>query len=143
MPNKATQHVFHTIDTMQLDRIAGIFTDDATLVFGNNEPLAGRAAIIDGIEGFFSTINGLRHRIVNDWRVGPDTIAETEVTYRRRDDKDVSVPVVSIWHTCDNGLIDNYRVFFDLAPVYTPGPGPGARIGEPERQDDQERGVRA
>ena len=31
-----------------------------------------------------------------------------------------SIPVVSIWHTRADGLIDDYRVFFDVAPVYAP-----------------------
>lgn len=31
---------------------------------------------------------------------------------------EVDVPVVSVWHTDASGLIDDYRVFFDLAPVF-------------------------
>jgi ketosteroid isomerase-like protein len=120
MTNELTQRIFQTIDTMQPDSIAAMYAEDARLVFGNAEPLVGRTAITAGIEGFFATINGLRHRVVNDWHVRADTIAEAEVTYRRIDDEHVSVPVVSIWHTGDDGLITDYRVFFDLAPVYAP-----------------------
>jgi hypothetical protein len=120
MPNEMTQRVFKTVDSMQPDSIADLLAEDARMVFGNAEPLVGREAITAGVQGFFSTINGLQHRIVKDWHIGADTIAETEVTYRRLDDKNVSVPVVSIWHTRDDGLISDYRVFFDLAPVYTP-----------------------
>jgi hypothetical protein len=120
MPNEMTQRVFQTVDSMRPDSIAELFTEDAKMVFGNADPLVGREAITAGIQGFFSTINGLQHRIVNDWHIGADTVAETEVTYRRLDDKDVSVPVVSIWHTRDDGLINDYRVFFDLTPVYAP-----------------------
>jgi ketosteroid isomerase-like protein len=118
MPNELTQRVFQTVDSMRPDSIAGLFAEDARMVFGNAEPLVGREAITAGIQGFFSTINALQHQIVNEWCIGADTIAETEVTYRRLDDKNVTVPVVSIWHTHD-GLIEDYRVFFDLAPVYT------------------------
>ena len=45
-------------------------------------------------------------------------LVEVEVTYRRLDDKSVSVPAASIWHARDDGLIEDYRVFFDLTPVY-------------------------
>ncbi len=120
MPNELTQRIFKTIDAMRPDAIAELFTEHARMVFGNAEPLVGREAIAAGVQGFFSTIKGLEHRIINDWHIGSDTIAETEVTYRRLDDKEVSVPVVSIWHTGPDGLIDDYRVFFDLTPVYTP-----------------------
>jgi uncharacterized protein (TIGR02246 family) len=118
MPNEVTQRVFQTIDSMQPDSIAELFTEDAMMVFGNTDPLVGREAITAGVQGFFSTINGLRHRIVNDWHIGADTIAETEVTYRRLDDKNVTISAVSIWHTSDDGLIDSYRAFVDLAPLY-------------------------
>jgi hypothetical protein len=39
-------------------------------------------------------------------------------SYRRLGDKSVSVPAASIWHARDDGLIEDYRVFFDLTPVY-------------------------
>ncbi|WP_395110177.1 nuclear transport factor 2 family protein [Actinomadura sp. SCN-SB] len=124
MPHELTQHVFQTVDSARPGSIAELFTEDATMVFGNADPLVGREAITAGIQGFFATINGLQHRIINDWHIGTDTgadtIAETEVTYHRLDDKYVSVPVVSIWHTRDDGLITDYRVFFDLTPVYAP-----------------------
>jgi ketosteroid isomerase-like protein len=119
MPTESTQRVFQTVDAMQPDNIAALFAEDARMVFGNADPLVGREAITAGVQGFFSTINGLQHQIVNEWHIGADTIAETEVTYRRLDDKNVTIPVVSIWHTRD-GLIDDYRVLFDLTPVYAP-----------------------
>jgi hypothetical protein len=114
----SAQSFFQTIDTMQPDSIAALYAEDGRLVFGNAEPLVGREAITAGIEGFFSTIGEMQHRIVKDWQIGADTIAEIEATYRRLDDKNVSVPVVSIWHTRDDGLITECRVFFDLTPVY-------------------------
>jgi hypothetical protein len=119
MPSERAQSFFQTIDTMRPDSIAALYAEDGRLVFGNAEPLVGREAITAGIEGFFSTIGGLQHRIVNDWQIGADTIAELEATYRRLDDKDVTVPTVSIWHTGDDGLVTECRVFFDLTPLYT------------------------
>jgi uncharacterized protein (TIGR02246 family) len=120
MANGMAQRVFTTIDAMDLDSIAGFFAEDGRVVFGNGDPLVGREAIVSGVQGFFSTIKGLRHRIVNQWSVGAETVAETEVTYRRLDGKSVAIPAVSIWHTRPDGLIDHYRVVFDLAPVYAP-----------------------
>ncbi|MDF5753060.1 nuclear transport factor 2 family protein [Spongiactinospora sp. TRM90649] len=118
MTDDAVRHVFRSVDSFDADEFARLLAEDARLVFGNAEPLAGRAAIAAGIRAFFSTIGGLRHRVVRNWQVGADTIAETEVTYRRLDGKDVSVVAVSIWRTRDDGLISDYRIFVDLAPVY-------------------------
>jgi hypothetical protein len=118
MSHEQTRRLFAAIDSMESGAIGELFADDARLVFGNAEPLVGHEAIITGTRAFFSMINGLRHRILNEWHVGADTVVETEVTYRRLDDKSVSVPVVSIWHSRDDGLVDDYRVFFDLTPVF-------------------------
>ncbi|WP_345561808.1 nuclear transport factor 2 family protein [Nonomuraea rosea] len=118
MSDEAVRHVFQTVDTFDPDAFARLLAEDATLVFGNAEPMAGREAIAAGLRAFFATIGGLRHRIVRNWQAGADTIAETEVTYRRLDGKDVSVAAVSIWRTGGDGLISDYRVFIDLAPVY-------------------------
>lgn len=118
MPNART--IFATVDTLDPRAVTELFAQDATMVFGNREPLAGREAIMAGNQAFMSIVKGLRHRILNEWNVGADTIAETEVTYTRHDDKEVTIPVVSIWRVRDDDLIVNYRVFFDVAPLYAP-----------------------
>lgn len=115
-----TRRLFAAVDTKNADAFGVFLAEDARLTFGNAEPLVGREAIVAGIAAFFSTIDGLRHRIVNQWYIGADTIAETEVTYQRLDGKSAAVPAVSIWHTRPDGLIDDYRIFVDLAPVYAP-----------------------
>ena len=120
MTHELTERVLAAVDSMEPGAFAEFLAEDARMVFGNAEPLVGREAIIAGVQGFFSTINGLRHHIVNQWYVDADTVAETEVTYSRLDGKSVSIPVVSIWHTRADGLIDDYRIFFDVAPVYAP-----------------------
>jgi ketosteroid isomerase-like protein len=120
MPHELTQRVFAAVDTMKPDALTEFITEDARVVFGNAHPLVGREAITAGLEAFYSSIKGLRHRIVNQWCVGADTVVETEVSYHRLDDRSVCVPVVSIWHAREGGLIDDYRVYFDLTPVYTP-----------------------
>ncbi|MEV0349875.1 nuclear transport factor 2 family protein [Nonomuraea sp. NPDC050680] len=118
MSDDAVRRVFQVVDSFDPDKFAQLLAEDATLVFGNAEPTVGREAIAAGLRTFFSTIGGLRHRIVRSWQVDADTIAETEVTYRRLDGKDVGVAAVSVWHTRDDGLISDYRIFIDLAPVY-------------------------
>lgn len=120
MSEDRTRRLFAAVDTKDAAEFGAFLAGDARLVFGNAEPLVGREAIVDGIGAFFATIDGLRHRIVNEWYAGADTVAETEVTYQRLDGKNVTVPAVSIWRTGADDLIDDYRIFVDLAPVYAP-----------------------
>lgn len=55
---------------------------------------------------------------MNEWIHGDTVIAELEVTYHRHDDKSVTIPVVGIYQQRDNTITD-YRIYLDLAPVYT------------------------
>lgn len=106
------------IDSMDATECVELFAENATLTFGNAEPMVGRDAIQAGTEAFFTSIAALRHRILNEWSVGRNTIAETAVTYGRHDGKQVTIPAVTIWRVRDDGLITDYRIFIDQEPVF-------------------------
>ena len=104
------------VDRMDSHAFASHFSGDCRLRIGSGEPLVGRAAIEAGLTGFFSTIKGLHHDLITQWDVDGVTISEWEVTYRRLDDRQITVPAVTI---CRGGeLIDDYRIFIDLVPVF-------------------------
>jgi ketosteroid isomerase-like protein len=103
---------------MDAASFAGLFAPDGTLTFANTTPLVGTEAIVAGCNSFLGTIRGLHHTILKEWHVGDDHIVELSVTYDRHDGRHVTIPCVSIWTTNTSGLIVDYRVFFDLAPVY-------------------------
>jgi len=112
------REVFGRVDTFNPAAFAELFAPDGKPVFANGDPMIGPAAVQAGVAGFFTTIKGLRHRIVKEWHEQGDSIAELEVTYDRLDGKQVAIPVTTIFHRRDDGLIDDYRVMFDLAPVF-------------------------
>jgi ketosteroid isomerase-like protein len=112
-------NIFAKVDGQDFAGLIALFADDATMVFGNGEPLMGREAILAANQHFFTTITGLRHHIVDEYRDGPATIAVTDVTYTRLDGKDVTIPAASIWRVGEDGLIADYRIYFDVAPVFS------------------------
>jgi hypothetical protein len=87
--------------------------------FGNGEPVVGRAAVRDAWAGFCAELRGVRHDLVERWEEGEATIVEARVTYTRADDNTVTVPVVTIYRA-GGDLIDDYRIFIDLAPLFAP-----------------------
>jgi len=115
---RSAAEVFAIVDSLDGPSFAQLFTDTGKLVFANCDPLVGRAQIVEGTSAFYATIAGMHHTIVNEWQVDDTTIVELNVTYDRLDSTTASIPVVSIWHRTPDGLIDDYRVYFDLAPVY-------------------------
>ena len=81
-------------------------------------PASQAAALHDALAGFYATIGGLHHDIVEQWEQGRATIVEGLVTYTRQDGLDVSVPVVTIYRTNGDDLIADYRIYGDLTPVF-------------------------
>lgn len=110
--------VFAVIDSLDAAAFAALFTDAGRLVFANCAPLIGHVEIEKGTADFLATIAGLHHTIVHEWTMDSTTIVELDVTYDRLDGNTARIPVVSIWSRTPAGLIDDYRVYFDLEPVY-------------------------
>ena len=112
-----TTDVFADVDRMDAKAFASYLAEDCVLRFANADEVVGREAIEAAIAGFFTTIKGLNHRIVEQWEVEDTTIVQNEATYTRMDDHQATVPAVTIYRR-NGDLIDDYRIYVDLAPVY-------------------------
>jgi hypothetical protein len=115
MPGHPT--LFEDIDSMDPDRYARHLSDDVIMRFGNGEPVLGRVAVRDAWAGFCADLHGVSHDLIERWDAGTATIVEARVTYTRTDGTTVTVPVVTIYRS-DGDLIDDYRIFIDLAPLF-------------------------
>jgi hypothetical protein len=114
-----TPKLLADIDSMDARAFASNLSEDCVLRYANADEVHGREAVEQAIAGFYGTIGGLRHQIRNEWTVGDATILEFDVTYTRLDGGEVTVPAVSIVRSSGD-LIDDYRIYVDLAPVYAP-----------------------
>jgi ketosteroid isomerase-like protein len=115
--SRNTPAIFADIDAFDLDKFVAHLTEDVTFRFGNAEPAVGRAAVREAVAGFFTTIDGLTHHILNVWDAGDITIAQINVEYVRKDGKHVTVPNADIL-TFDGDLVSNWQIYIDVAPVY-------------------------
>jgi ketosteroid isomerase-like protein len=113
----ATAKLVADIDSMDARQFASNLAEDCVLRYANHPEVHGRDAIVSAIAAFYETIAGLRHVPLNGWTIGETTILQFEVTYTRHDGGEVTVPAVSIVRT-DGDVIDDYRIYVDLAPVY-------------------------
>lgn len=133
-----TTEVFADVDRMDAKAFASHLAEDCLLRFGNADEVVGRDAIEEAIAGFFTTIKGISHHIVEEWDVDDATISQLEATYTRRDDRKVTLPAVAIWRR--GGELD--RRLSDLRRSR-----PGLRVTEmarrrpslQERRDSLER----
>ncbi len=109
--------IFADIDAFDPDKFVAHLTEDAVFRFGNADPVVGRAAVREAVAGFFSTIDGLTHHVLDSWDVGDTTIVRIDVEYRRKDGKSVTLPNADIL-TFDGDLVRNWQIYIDLAPLY-------------------------
>jgi len=109
--------IFADIDSFDPDKFVAHLTEDVVFRFGNAEPSVGRAAVRDAVAGFFSTIDGMTHHVLDVWDVGDTTIARIDVEYRRKDSKSVTVPNADIL-VFDGDLVRDWQIYIDLAPLF-------------------------
>jgi hypothetical protein len=111
--------IFADIDAFDPDKFVAHLTPDVKFRFGNADPVTGRAAVKEAVAGFFSTIDGLAHHILNSWDFGETTIVQIDVEYRRKDGKSVTTPNADIL-IFQGDLVSDWQIYIDVAPVYAP-----------------------
>jgi hypothetical protein len=109
--------MYASIDAMHLDDFAASLAPDVNVVVGNNPAMNGRQAAKQGIGYFLSTIDGLRHHMVNVAESKGLTFVEANVEYLRKDGKTVTIPTVTVLKR-NGDLVKSLRIYFDAAPVY-------------------------
>jgi ketosteroid isomerase-like protein len=114
--------LFADIDNGNIDSLVSRFAPDGTQRFGNQEPLHGHAAITEANRAFLGQLDGISHEIVNVVANDATTVIELQVTYRLAGRPPVTIPVVTACNTDADGRITDYRVYFDLAPVFGNAP---------------------
>ncbi|HEX4247114.1 MAG TPA: nuclear transport factor 2 family protein [Pseudonocardia sp.] len=111
--------IFATIDRLDADGFVGALTPGVRFRFGNAEPVVGSAAVRDAVTGFFGTIAGLTHHVLEVWDTGPDvTAVRIEVEYVRTDGKHVTVPNLDVLRWQGDRVAD-WQIYIDLTPVFS------------------------
>lgn len=108
------------VDAMRLEPFVARHAEDAVVLFGNNPPAVGRAAIGEAIGGFWTMIGGLRHEVHNRWDVNDGASCVLEVTTHYTTHGGAAVPIrcVSLLDRDADGLVTSLRVHLDLAPLF-------------------------
>ncbi|MEO5666943.1 MAG: nuclear transport factor 2 family protein [Bdellovibrionota bacterium] len=109
---------FGTIDAFKSLEFSEFFAEDAEWVFANASPLIGRAMIASNAQTIFDQLGGIRHRLVNHWVIAQTLFTEGEVTYLRKEGKELKLPFFTVSDFNSSGLIASYRTYIDPSPLY-------------------------
>jgi ketosteroid isomerase-like protein len=114
---RLVRNLFAAVDARDPARVGDLATDGVTFRFGSADPIAGKEALVAASREFSAAIAGIHHEITQLWEPEPGTVVtELQVTYRRHDGSELTLPCCNIFRLRD-GLIDDYRIYMDITPV--------------------------
>jgi ketosteroid isomerase-like protein len=111
--------LFASIDAQDVPRFLSHLAADACFKFGNLPAAVGHAAIDAAVRGFYASIAGLRHELLNVWTADTHVIVQGAVHYTRLDGRGVTLPFANVFEL-DGELIRGYLVYIDPTPLYAP-----------------------
>lgn len=117
MNTEQVARLFRAIDDRNADAFVSFLTPDCAFRFGNAPALRGQKAVHDAVAGFFQAIDGCAHRLVKLWNDGDDVAVQGEVTYTRKDGKQVVVPFVNVFRM-QGDKIATYLIHIDNTPLF-------------------------
>ena len=93
------------------------FAEDTTYTFGNAETLVGRAAVQAATAQAARAIRGLRHDVDQVVEVGDQLFCRFTIHGLDASDRPVALPCVTVIWLGADGLVVDYRVHMDAAPL--------------------------
>jgi ketosteroid isomerase-like protein len=118
-PTEFSAALFGAADTGDIERFAGLLAENVKFRFANANPVTGRANAREALTEFLTTIAGIQHDVLEEWRIGDVVLQQMTVTYTRHDGKKVTIPAANVLRL-DGELVVDYQVYADLTPVYAP-----------------------
>lgn len=108
--------LFATIDAKDSRGFIAYLSDDAQFRYGSARPVTGTEAILAALDGFFSSVTALSHRVSDLWEVPGHLICRGEVRYERPDGTVVTVPFCNVFTMCAE-KIARYEIYLDPTPL--------------------------
>ena len=112
-----TRRLFESIDNLGTEAFLVFLDEDVLFRFGNADPVKGKAIVGEVVSGFFDSVKGIMHNLVNTWEKEGVVVCHGTVRYTRHDSTTLTVPFANIFGV-RNDLIEEYLVFVDISELY-------------------------
>jgi len=109
--------LFDAIDRQDTQRFVSYLGPASEFRFGSAPPVTGRERIAVAVDGFFATIDGSSHRLNKTWFENDAIACEGEVTYRRLDGTEITLPFTNVFDMARE-QIARYKIYIDIGPLY-------------------------
>jgi len=108
------------IDDKNVDKYGSYLADDCVMGQNNQEPIAGKAAILAGLTSYWASFRSLTHELLNIYGTDSAFALEALNDYERLDGGKVTVRAVALTDRNDAGLVKHFRFYTDVSPVFAP-----------------------
>ncbi len=109
--------LFDHVDAKETNGWLEYLSNDARFYFGNAPPLAGKNAIREGVNEFFSTLSSINHDLAEILTLRDTVICRGEVTYTRLDGSTLTIPFANVLKLDGHGLIREYLIYADTSEL--------------------------
>ena len=110
--------LYKAVDAQDVYRISECLAADATMVFANMPPVAGKMEIGKFLTGFFQSIESIQHTEIEHWFTEDVCFVTGKVKYVRHDDHMLKVPF-GVLLRLRGGLIAEWHIFVDNSALYS------------------------
>jgi ketosteroid isomerase-like protein len=117
---RTIRELFATLDGGDTEATLRFMSEDVAFRFGSAEPSVGTAAMAANSAAMAGVVAAMSHEVLAMWTTGepdPAVICEMNVTYRRHDDSEITLPCVNVFRLRE-GRIADYRIYMDVNPVF-------------------------
>ena len=114
--NEWLTRLFATVDSKNATDFAEYFTEQGRFVYGSSEPVEGKQAICAYVEGFFGSLESIKHTIFDAWVIADKIFVELEVTYGLKDGRWFTLPAFDLFKM-EGELIKDYLIYVDPTPM--------------------------
>ncbi len=111
--------LFASIDAMDAEAFASVFTDGGRFVYGAQMDVEGRSAVIQAVAGFFGTLRSLSHSNIRTWAADDGSVqfVAGDVHYVLPNGNTADVAFLNLLRF-EEGRVSDYRVFTDPTPLF-------------------------
>ncbi len=106
-----------SVDAQDAEKFVAHLTDDAVFKFANMEPVKGKENVKQAVAGFFGSVKGLNHKLLDTVEQNGTIVMRGEVTYTRHDNSKLTVPFVNFFKM-NGGKIKDYLIYVDASQLY-------------------------
>ena len=109
--------IYAADETMNAKAFVELLAPDAIFQLGGSPALTGREPIQSFVQGLFSSLKALRHRLIHFWIGNGKLVFQGEATFTFPNGQSLALPYVDVILPGSDGLIADYRIFIDLTPL--------------------------